>query len=56
MCALDGLREFFGDVLVVLFVGFGAGGETFPLKLDAGSFQYPDGRVHDLGADAIAGY
>ena len=56
MGALNGLGEFFGDVLFVLFEGFGAGSETFPLELDAGSFQDADTRVHDLGPDAIAGY
>ena len=55
MRALDGLRQFFGDVLVIFFEGFGAGREALPFELDAGSFQDADGRVHHLGTDAVAG-
>ena len=53
--ALDRLRQFLGDVLVVLGVGFGAGGEALPLKFDAGRFQDSDRGFHHFGADSIAG-
>ena len=35
--ALDRLGQFLRDVFLVLRVGFGAGGETLPLELDAGA-------------------
>src|SRR5271170_3478673 len=36
--ALNRLGEFFRNVFLVLFEGFGAGGEGFPFEFDAGSF------------------
>ena len=41
--ALDGLGQVLGNVLVIFFVGVGAGGEALPLELDAGGFQNANG-------------
>src|SRR5271157_2805826 len=54
--ALDGLHQFLGNVLVILLIGFGAGGVALPLKLYAGCLQNADGCPDDLGADTVAGY
>ena len=53
--ALDGFAEFFGNVFLVLFKGFGAGGETFPFEFDAGGFEHANRGLDDFGADAVAG-
>jgi hypothetical protein len=53
--ALDGFAEFFGNVLLVFFERFRAGGETFPFKLDASGFEYANRGLDHFGADAIAG-
>src|SRR5208282_2778027 len=53
--ALDGFAEFLGNVLVVLFVRFGARREAFPLEFDAGGLEHANRGLDDFGADAVAG-
>ena len=38
-----------GMYSLILFVGFGAGGEALPLELDAGGFQNADGGLTTSG-------
>src|ERR1019366_792380 len=52
--ALNGFAEFFGNVLVVLLKGFGAGGEAFPFEFDAGGFEHANRGLNDFGADSVA--
>jgi hypothetical protein len=37
--ALDRFDQFLGNVFLVFFKGFGAGGKLFPYELDAGRFE-----------------
>ena len=53
--ALDGFVQLFRNVLLVFLVGLGAGGEGFPIELEAGSFEDTNGGGGDFGADAVAG-
>ncbi len=51
---LDGVDQLLGNVLAILLVGVGAGGEALPFELHAGSFQDANGGADDLGTDAVA--
>src|SRR5271169_1736434 len=52
---LNGFAEFLGNVFVVLLKSFGAGGEAFPFKFDAGGFDHADRGLDDFWADSVTG-
>ena len=54
MRALNRFSQFLGDVLFVFFESFGAGLNSFPLELQAGSLKNADHGCRDFCADTVA--